>query len=289
MDLNRLRYFYTVAKLRSFTAAAKNIHVSQPSLSKMVKQLEEEIGETLFLRGKKGVELTAAGALTFGRCQNIFSEVEALQVGLTEIHEEISGNVALGASDNLCNYILPTILDELTRGFPKLQVNLFSGTSSEIQSEILDGKSELGLFYTKPTGVREFEVRALRFVEFVIVSKKELKLKELSRTPYVGSRRTDYRGSYPALEMLKTLGIKPSVRFETNNQETQKKLALMGSGYTIIPLHMVDSEIAESSLHRVITSKKVGATIFLVKRRAKLLSRPAQVLEKIIVSRLGDT
>ena len=288
MDLNRLRYFYAVAKLRSFTAAAKNIHVSQPSLSKMVKQLEEEIGETLFLRGKKGVELTAAGLLTFGRCQNIFSEVEALQVGLSEIHEEISGKVSLGASDNICNYILPTVLDELTKGFPKLQVNLFSGTSSEIQNEILGAKSELGLFYTKPTGVREFETRPLRFVEFVIVSKKELKLKELSRMAYVGSRRNDYRGSYPALEMLKSLGVKPSLRFETNNQETQKKLALMGSGYTIVPLHMVEREIAESTLHRVITNKKVGSTVFLVKRRAKVLSRPAQVLEKIIISRLAE-
>ncbi len=286
MDLNRLRYFYAVARLRSFTAAAKNIHISQPSLSKMVKQLELEIGEKLLFRGKKGVELTPAGLLAFKRCEIIFNEIDSMQIGLSELHQEVSGDVLLGASDNLCNYVLPSIIDDATKNFSKINIKLFSGTSSEIQNELRSSKLELGLFYTKPEKAKDFEVKALRFVEFVIVAKKELKLRELARQPYVGSRISDYRGSYPALEMLRSLGIKAAVRVETNNQETQKKLALIGNGYTIVPQHMVEKELAEKTLFRVSTNKKIGSTVYLVKRRAKALSKATQAIEKLLTSRL---
>ena len=289
MDLNRLRYFYAVARLRSFTAAAKNIHVSQPSLSKMVKLLEEEVGEKLFLRGKNGVALTAAGQLMLNSCQNIFSELDALEIGLNEMHEEVTGEVSIGASDNLCNYLLPPILDEVKKSFPKLRVQLFSGTSSEIQKEISARKSELGLFYTKPTSKNEFEVRALRFVEFAIVAKRELKTKELQHISFIGSRQMDYRGSYPALEMLKSIVPHPSVGFETNNQETQKKLALIGSGYTVIPLHMVEQELIQQSLFRIAISKKIGSVLYLVKGRKKPLTKSATLLEKVLISRLAET
>ena len=288
MDLGRLRYFYAVAKLGSFTSAANEIHVSQPSLSKMVKQLEEEIGAPLFKRGKKGVVLTPEGRLTFDKCQLIFGEIDALKIGLSQIQKEVTGDLAIGASDNLCNYVLPKVFDELIRRFPKVRTKLLSGTSSEIQTELLSGKIEFGFFYTKVLRDREFEVKPIRFIEFAIVASREMKIKDLQLAPYIGSRKTDYKGSYPALEMLESVGAVPKTIFETNNQETQKKMAILGSGYTVVPIHMVESEIASGALYRVATNKKIGSMVSLVKKRNKSQSRPGEVFEQILNFKIGD-
>lgn len=113
MDLNKLRYFYSVAKFGSFSRASKEIHVSQPSLSKMVKILEDDLGEALFFRLKHGVKLTNAGQLVFEKCLVIFNAAESIRRGVSEINHEVTGDLNIGASDNLCNYILPSIFKEI--------------------------------------------------------------------------------------------------------------------------------------------------------------------------------
>jgi DNA-binding transcriptional LysR family regulator len=208
-----------------------------------------------------------------------------LRIGVGELHREVSGELKMGASDNLCNYLLPILFDEVFRSFPKIKIKLFSGSSADIQNEMLADRLELGLFYTKVLRSRDFEVNPLRFVEFVVVSKKELKIKDLMATPYIGSRRADYRGSSPALEMLQSLGVSPNTILETNNQETQKKMALIGCGFTVVPLHMVEQELAERSLFRVQTTQRLGSTVSIIKRRGKTTTRPAEVFEKILLSR----
>src|SRR5581483_10897547 len=83
---------------------------------------------------------------------------------------EIAGDLSLGASDNLCNYLLPPILAALLKRHPGLRPRLYSGTASQIQDEILEGRAELGLFYAKVREKRELEAEPVRFVEFWLVA-----------------------------------------------------------------------------------------------------------------------
>ena len=284
MDIAKLRYFYAVARAGSFTKAAREIRVAQPSLSKMVQALEAELGEILFMRSKSGVELTGAGRLVLESCKLIFAEVDALAIGLTEMHQEITGDLSVGASDNLCNYLLPPLFDELVKRYPKIKVKLFSGTSADIQKELEEGRIELGCFYTKVSGGRDFLVRPLRFIEFVLVANSPLKLRELNGAPFIGSRTADYKNSYPAMQMLNSIGISPKTIFETNNQETQKRMVLRGSGFSLLPIHMVEQELSSKTLYRITSPKQLGAEISLLQRRGKNLSKPAQVFEKMMLA-----
>jgi len=283
MELNHLKYFYEVARRGSFTKASKALRISQPSISKMVKLLEDRLNVKLLDRTKRGgVHLTPTGKRFFESCGSIFAEIEALKSVVDHEKEECTGDLSLGASDNLCNYVLPEILEPFLKKYPKVQLRLFSGTSDAIKAELLSSNSELGIFYT---AVREpgFQVEALGFATFVIVYGRKLSPKvttaDLADLPYVGSRIVDYAKPYPALEMLHSVGVKPKHIIETNNQETQKKLAIKGYGYTVVPKFMVQPEITSGGLKVVKTPKTIGSHVYLVKRKNRTLSKPAFLFE----------
>jgi DNA-binding transcriptional LysR family regulator len=284
LELNHLRYFYEVAKHGSFTAAARAIRVSQPSLSKVIRQLEERENVILFERGKNGVTLTDKGKLVFATCQLVFQELDTLQTNLTEQKDVVAGDLLLGASDNLCNYVLPPLLSDFQQKFPQVTVKLFSGSAPQIQSEILDGGAELGLFYTKVKEGREFSAEPLSFVEFALVRAS----RGADLGPYIGSRANDYSRAYPALEMLHSIGIRPRVAFETNNQETQKKLALLGAGFTLVPVHMVEVELKTGALRRIRTEKPLGSWVSLIWRRNRPLSKVARLFSDELRSKLKE-
>jgi len=287
MELSRLHYFYKVARFGGFSQAAKETHISQPSLSKMVKMLEDELGEVLLVRGQRGVTLTPAGNLVFEKCQNIFNEVESIARDVSEIRHELTGDLKVGASDNLCNYLLPSIFQEFLERHPKINIKLFSGSSREIVNELDEDLIEAAVFYTDVKHLKNFEVKPLGFVEFYVVSKAELKFKDLSHTPYIGSRQTDYKKASPAIEMLQGLGVKPKTVFETNNQETQKRMVASGFGFTVVPSHMVEAEIRIGTLNRVALPRKIGATVSLVRKKSKTLSRPIEIFEKHLLSKFS--
>ncbi len=281
MQLDRLRYFHAVARAGSFTKAARQLRVSQPSVSKTVRLLEEHEGVTLLDRtGRGGVALTPAGRRFLASCEVIFDEIEGLRRAVIADREECVGHLKVGASDNVCNYLMSTLLTPFLTRHPKLSVAVFSGTSDAIAKEILEGDDELGVFYTQPRDARLI-ARPLCFVEFVAVAggRRQLTRRDLQRLPYVGSRTADYVKRYPAMRMLRSLGVDPTVIVETNNQETQKRLALAGLGYTVVPKFMVEKEVTHGEAVLAKLGKRIGSPIFLITRKGRTLSRPAEVFE----------
>jgi DNA-binding transcriptional LysR family regulator len=282
MELNHLKTFYEVARLGSFTAAARFLRVSQPSLSRTVRLLEEGEGVRLLERGKNGVSLTADGRAFFDGCARIFAEVDQLHLAATRGSREISGDLSLAASDNLCNHVLPRILPDFGRRHPKVRVRLFAGTSDQILQELRAQQAELGLFYTETRNAKAFASEPLWEVEFVPVCAPEHGASDLGALGFIGSRASDYAKAYPALSMLRSVGVEPKTIFETNNQETQKQLALAGLGYTLVPRHMVESELRTGRLRRLKTPRSLKGRVFLVRKKSRALSRAAQALRETL-------
>ena len=283
MEIAHLRYFYAVAKHGGFTKAANALRISQPSLSKMIKQIEEDQGIKLFDRGTRHVRLTEVGKRYLESCETIFGEFENLH-RVSELHKNtVSGSVAFGASDNLCNHLLPSILKKFLEKYPQVEIKLNSGTAPSIKSEIASRKSDFGFFYT-PVEESGFDTRSVGFVEFVIVVGGDLRrTKTLQGLGYIGSRTGDYAKPYPALKMLHSIGIEPKVLLETNNQESQKKLALQGLGYAVLPLFMVKDELKDHSLVRVHSTKKLGTDLLFVKKKNRELPMPGDLLSQFIL------
>ncbi|MBI3544102.1 MAG: LysR family transcriptional regulator [Deltaproteobacteria bacterium] len=299
MELNHLRYFYEVARRQSFTKASAALRVSQPSISRTIKQMEDTVGARLLDRTRRGgVSLTDTGKLFFQSCESIFQEVDNLKLTVQQRDAEVAGDLSIGASDNICNYLFPDVLEEFFARHPKVRVQLFNGSSGDIKGEILAGKSELGVFHTPPTEPA-IEAEKIAFVEFAIVgspaNKELLKLSKrfeperLAALPFVSCRTSDYSKPYPIRKMLKSIDITPTVHFESNSQETQKRMALKGLGYAILPRYMVADELRAKRLVEIRTPKRLGADIYLACKKNKTLSKPAQVFGAHLKAKLKDS
>jgi DNA-binding transcriptional LysR family regulator len=269
MDLHHLRIFYEVARRGGFTAAARTLRVSQPSLSRSVRLLEEEEQVTLLERSKRGVTLTADGRAFFASCEKIFAEVEGLKT--SRAGAELSGDLALAASDNLCNHVLPRVLPAFLRQHSRVKARLFSGTSEQILEELREGRAELGLFYSEVRDRKAFETEKLWPVEFVMV-----RAPGGDEQAFVGSRSGDYAKAYPALAMLRSAGLDPKAVLETNNQETQKRMVMAGLGFSLLPAHMVEAELRTGRLEKMKTPRHFKGQVFLARRRGVRLSRSAE-------------
>lgn len=282
MEVQHLRYFYEVARRGSFTEAARSLRISQPSLSKQVKLLETLEGLTFLDRRKSGVRLTPMGEILYRHCQVIFDEVASIQRSISNRKEECEGELSIGASDNLCNHLLPEVLGRYCALYPRIQVSLYCGVSSEIAERVQDFRIELGLFYTFfKNPLLTFE--KIKDVEFcVLVSKdspfrKVKRIAELREASYIGSRTADYRSPYPTLKMLRGAGLNPQNIIQTNSQETQKKLCLAGVGYTVNPIHTVRHELKSGELVQVPTSTPFMSPLYLVRRKHRFPSKAAEL------------
>lgn len=283
MELTHLKYFYEVAKIGSFTKASKRLRVTQPTISKTIQQIEYLQGVKLLDRTRRnGVTLTEVGKIYFSACEHIFQELENLKTSVDAQTSDCIGDLAIGASDNLCNYIFPALFEDYCAKYRKVRVKLLNGTSEEIKIELSNGKSEIGIFHSS---VREENLHSekLGFIEFIIAFSP--KLKELSQKPwnpkifedicFIGPRISDYSKPYPILKMLETVSVRPKHFFETNTQETQKRMALHGLGYAVMPRYMILNELKAGSLLTLRAPKVIGSEVFLVHRKNKTLSKPA--------------
>lgn len=293
MDLGHLRYFYEVARQQSFTKASRTLRVSQPSISKAVRALEEAQAVRLLDRTRRSVNLTPAGEVFFRRCERIFGELAELEHELEASKEECSGPLHIGCSDNLANYVMPAIVASFLENHPKVTVVLFAATSAGIKEDMLRGRTEVGVFFTPPKE-DAFACRKLGFVEFAVTCATHSRhfanwrfdARELSKRPHVGCGRVEYTRSYPVLGMLKSVGVTPSQVVEANAQETQKRLAMQDLGYAVLPRFVIEDELKRGTLRTLALPKPIGAHAHWVVRRGRTLSRPAQVFREHLLREL---
>lgn len=145
MDVASLRYFRQIARVGSMTGAARDLGLTQPSLSSSMRRLEEDLGATLFLRHRGGVTLTEAGAELLRHSDDIVAALERASLAVHGLERELFGSFVLGCTDSLGGYFLPRLLPDLLQGAPKLDVSLRNATSSAIQTAVHERQVQFGL------------------------------------------------------------------------------------------------------------------------------------------------
>lgn len=141
----RLQVFQSVAQNRSFTQASKELFISQPAISKHIRELEVQYKVPLFERSGHQVGLTAAGELLLVHVNKILSDYRRLEFEMNLLTQHHSGRLALGASTTIAQYILPPVLSSFLQKFPGIRISLINGNSREIEQAVTDGKIMLGL------------------------------------------------------------------------------------------------------------------------------------------------
>src|SRR5208283_3811223 len=145
LNLDQLRIFQAVAQSRSFTRAASLVHLTQPGISKHIKQMEEYFGVRLFDRAGKKVTLTEAGTILFGATQEIMATIDGAERRIDDLKGLRGGRLRLGSSFPVGVYILPRVLAAFRKKYPAVEVVLEISLSEATEAKLLANEIDLGL------------------------------------------------------------------------------------------------------------------------------------------------
>ncbi len=145
MDVRVLRYFLTVAREASFSRAADALYMSQPTLSRQIRDLEEELGTTLFVRTNRNVTLTRDGMRLRRRAQEIVELMDRTREEFENLDEDISGDVCIGSGETHAMRALARVAIDVRREHPGVRYHLFSGNADDVAERLDRGLLDFGV------------------------------------------------------------------------------------------------------------------------------------------------
>ena len=150
MELRHLRYFLAVADHLSFTHAADQLHVTQPTLSHQVKDLEEEIGSTLFDRVGRRVYLTPSGRALREYAQQALNAINSATTAISELEGLTHGTLTLGVFESFSGSLLPPLLAEFSKLHPGVHITVHQLPTGQLEEQLDKGNLDLGIAYSPP-------------------------------------------------------------------------------------------------------------------------------------------
>lgn len=256
MNLNHLHYFYMVAKHGSFSRAARELRVSQSSISVQIKQLEAALGHTLFTRIKSGVELTESGGVVFECAESIFHDLERLEDTLEAMQRTPSGTVTVGTVNSIGIYVLPGLLRAFNAQYPEVKVGIHVSTPRELVEGVRMNKVDFAVLTTgrEYTGLTRVPLRRDKMFLVAppaheLAQKASVLPSDLEKYPFLGFEEgMESRMMMDALFRRMKLSVEYTM--ETSNVATIKHMVMAGLGLAILPETVVGDEIRRGRLVR---------------------------------------
>jgi len=192
MELRHLRYFLAVADTRSFTRAAERLHVTQPTLSHQIKQLEQMVGTVLFDRSTKEVELTDAGRLFKPYCERVLKEIDASALAISELEGLMRGTLRMAVFHSFSHSMLPPIMSEFALRYPGVHVITRLVPRLDMERELINAELDMAVAYA--AGDNDQIVAEPLFEEELVLvvgskcpqaGRKSLPMRELAKLPLV--------------------------------------------------------------------------------------------------------
>lgn len=146
MDFKELEYFSTIVKCGNLTHAARQLYVSQPTLSKFLQKLEEDLGLVLFQRGSRRLKLTYAGQRYYAHVERILSQKCEMDAEMTDILRSDRGVLYVGIPPFRCSFSLPKVLPIFHKEFPQVQFRIVEAPSAVLDQKLLNGEIDLAFY-----------------------------------------------------------------------------------------------------------------------------------------------
>ena len=239
MNIHQLEYILAVDQFKSFSKAADYCHVTQATLSAMVKKLEEELDIVIFDRKASPISATENGREILGQALQVVAHANALLDSSKSINRKMEGKVKLGVIPTIANSLLLIILKPLLEKYPALIFEIQEQTTQQLMKSLLEGKLDLGILST-PISSSDLETELLYKEKLVLhghVQKASIKKAELSQQRFFllqdGHCLRDQIIQLCELKKNKYLPV--NLRFEANTFETLLNLVDDFQGVTILP------------------------------------------------------
>lgn len=279
VELHQLRYFLAVAERRHFTKAAGELAVAQPSVSKQIQRLEEELGTKLFHRMRGNVVLTPAGEALLPWARRVLADVDGAASEVRELAGLHRGRLAIGATPSLTTALLPPVLGRFHHTYAGIELVVREAGSRDLVRALEQGELDVALVIL-PLRHPALETTPLLREELVVAAppdhalarRTSVKMSELRGVPLV-MFRDGYDLRAATIAACRRAGFEPTYALEGGEMDGVLGLAAAGLGVAIVPSLVVEHG---GSLRAVRIAPPLTRTIGFAHRRDRRLSRAAE-------------
>jgi DNA-binding transcriptional LysR family regulator len=251
LSLRLLRVFVAVAHRQNFTRAAEQLGLTQPGVSKSIRELERQAGARLVERTPTGVTLTEAGAVLLGHARAILAEERAAEEAMHALRGLSRGSLRIGASSTIATYILPSFVQQFSVQHPAIELHLQTARSRAVASALVEQQLDIGLIEAPVPDDARLKVIPWRDDELVVVAAPSHPLAPQAPIPIAALANEMLvlreRGSGTrriVLDMLKAHGVAPQRTLGADSVESIKHLVASGLGLSIISRAAIEDMLA---------------------------------------------
>lgn len=282
MDIRVLRYFLTVVREESITRAAEVLHITQPTLSRQLAQLEDSLGVLLFHRGTRKITLTNEGMLLRRRAEEILELLDKTEKELAFQEEMLEGCISVGCGELAAVHVLSELFRSFSKKYTRVTYDLFTATADQVKERMGSGLIDIGLLLEPidmdrydhiRLGVRE-QWGVLMRPDDPLAEKESVTAKDLAGLPIIMASRShvqnelsNWFGGY-----LKDLDI----RFKSNLSTNGAVMVQEGLGYSLVVEGLVDSLWDKEKICFRPLYPELSATTVLAWKRQQPFSRAAE-------------
>jgi DNA-binding transcriptional LysR family regulator len=282
MQINQINAFLTVAELESFSLAAERLHITQPAVSKRIRQLEISVGTELFDRISKRSMLTPNGTAFKPHAERILQELESYRFSLSRQQDSPSGSLSVATSHHIGLHRLPATLRDFKIRYPQVDLDLHFMDSEDACAAIANNELELAIVTLPELADDKLECEAIWIDQLVVVMATD--------HPLARQQEIDPEALLEHAAILPSLGTftrkiinnlfardkdQLKIILETNYLETIKVMVSANLGWSILPQSMVDASLSGHRLRGLDVQRPLG--IVTRKKRTLSLSSSAMI------------
>lgn len=287
MELRVLRYFLTVAREESITKASEVLHITQPTLSRQLSQMEEELGVTLFVRGSRRITLTNEGVLLRRRAEEILQLVDKTEKELAEQEEQVEGKISIGCGEMASVRLLPELFKTFREKYPLVSFDIFTATADLVKEQMDKGLIDIGLLL-EPVDMEKYDfIRLSEREKWVVLmrpddplaEKKLVTAKDLSALPLILPRRMSVQSElaswfgeyYEGLNVVFTSNLSTNGAVMVNN----------GLAYSLVIEGAVQYWDKSRVIYRPLSPELTSTSVLAWKRRQPFSLAATKFIEHI--------
>lgn len=240
--LRQLQFFVAAAQSGSVTGAARELSISQSSVTEAIRALEDDLGVQLFDRQARGLMITQKGSAFLRHARQILSDVATARTAFRDETGPLTGRLSLGVTSLVAGYVLSDILQRFRRAHPQVELNVIEDNGDYLQHLLIGGELDVAVLLT--SSVKD---RAAMHVETLLVSpyrlwlplghaladQESIALDELAGLPLIQLMVDEIEES--TRRLMAALAVKPQIAFRTRSVEAVRSLVATGAGLAILP------------------------------------------------------
>lgn len=290
MELRVLQYFLAVAREQSISKAAESLHLSQPTLSRQIRDMEEELGKQLLIRGNRKITLTEEGRILRKRAEEIINLVQKTEKEITFTDDTVRGDVYIGTGETEGVRLLARVAKELQKVYPQIHYHIVSGDSMDIMEHLDKGLFDFAILLD-PADVSKYEAIKLPYKDITgvlmrkdspLAKKESIHTYELAALPLIVSRQQLNNGILDFLTSQS--GTSLNIVASYNLIFNASLMVDEGLGYAIGLDKIINTTGNTNLTFRSITPP-VEIGMHFVWKKYQVFSKPAEIfLQKLLTS-----